>query len=635
MAETKRILIDRPEPGDLSQYNFNSNETNFDYENSTSLPLPNDKFQGKDLFTKVVGHPVNEGIIERNLKFAGDPSIKIDNLYIGNTGVGGTVKNVRVAVFMFSEKAYGADPTGDGYTTLKNNLWDNDDDWLIYDKSFGNQSEGSDIGNLEELEGVEIVSNFGKDSTEISVGDIPGRKLSIDEDLDDDIYIPSGIKAFELSDILDVGTNNDELLTSLFNQQQNNPIYIVVYMKGDKKVAWPIKTDSRKRKYSVFKISNEDLFQKTGDSFSGANYTVNFNSSTRTRTGEGGGGATQAAWKVSSLTVSFNTSPGIGNNFSDVSSYSQFIPEVLPPVSVNENIFNSFDWLGLLNPKSQLDNDQPAGGGSNAEIPIGRQTNDRHPDYFPFTTFGYKSLNQNILDINSSDLQTYHQDFNSIMKSSAPLNVTFNLDIKDINNNPFIPYDFGGEREYYYFVIDWDDTENKFKTIDDFLISKPENEFDYLELQNQNLYKVKKVGGMNFNTDPNYLATLPFPQYREEFNISATQDGSYLNFGFFRTEYGQLHFNDISVWAQAGRPDISQYLVDLNIQDVMYDNDFGFPFFRDYEPDTELQIPSAQDAGVTPQSPTDFLNPSSVYTPSSITETLNNVYTTPGIKNLK
>ena len=53
MAETKRILIDRPEPGDLSQYNFNSNETNFDYENSTSLPLPNDKFQGKDLFTKV------------------------------------------------------------------------------------------------------------------------------------------------------------------------------------------------------------------------------------------------------------------------------------------------------------------------------------------------------------------------------------------------------------------------------------------------------------------------------------------------------------------------------------------------------------------------------------------------------
>ena len=487
MAVVKKILLDRPKQGDISQYNFNEGDEII-YQNSTSLPLNNDVFQNKDLITKIVGHNVNQDIIERNLKFQGNPTIKIDNIYISNTGVGGTVKNNQVAVYLFSEAAYGADPTKDGYNTLKNKLQNNINDWLIYNEGFGHKSEGSDIGNLDKLEGVEIVSNFATDSTQIGFGDIPGRTLSIDESVTDLIKIPSKIKAFKLSDILDVGTNNDGLLTSLFNQEQNNPIYIVVYMRGDKKVAWPIKTDDRRRKYSIFKISNEDLFEKTGTTFAGTNYTVNFKKSTKTRTGEGGGGATQAAWKVSSLTLSINTSAGTENNFSDVSAYSDTLPQVLPPTKVNENIFQTFDWLGLLNPNSQLDNKQPA------KIPDSlTEAIDRHPDYFPFTTFGFKSINQNQLGNNYVDLQTYHEDFDSIMKSSSPLNVTFEISVKDINNEDLPTYSSTSTQDFYYFVIDWDDTEDKFKTIDDFLDSKPENQIDYLELQNQNLYKVTKI----------------------------------------------------------------------------------------------------------------------------------------------
>ena len=64
MAEQKKIIFDKPKVGDVSQYNFDENTDNFNYNNSTSLPQNNDKFQNKDLFTKCVGDEVNESIID-------------------------------------------------------------------------------------------------------------------------------------------------------------------------------------------------------------------------------------------------------------------------------------------------------------------------------------------------------------------------------------------------------------------------------------------------------------------------------------------------------------------------------------------------------------------------------------------
>jgi hypothetical protein len=347
------------------------------------------------------------------------------------------------------------------------------------------------------LEGVDIVSNFDTDSTRISIGDIPNIQLDIDDDLDD-INIPSKIKAFKLSNL----EGFENLHTSIFNQQAYNPIYIVVLTLGDKKVAWPIKTDSRKKKYSIFKISNDDLFIKTGNNYTGTNYLTNFTSPTRVRTGEGGGGATASAWKVTSLQITINTLPGVQNDFSEASDYKKSIDQVLPRVIVNEEIFNNVNWLGILNPKNQLDNKQLIEYRGDGEL----TGINRHPDFIPFTNFGISQNNQ--LPNNFTDLQSYYTDLNDIAKASSPLNVTFTFDIKDINGNDFDDYegiDNGpnefyrhGDRVYYYFVIDWDDTKDRFKTIDDWLVSKPENTFDYLELQNQNLYKVRK-----FNKDKN------------------------------------------------------------------------------------------------------------------------------------
>ena len=476
MSQLKIILQDKPKEGDLSQYNFDVNSINFDYENSTSLPENNDKFQNKDLFTNAVGNKINEDIIERNLKFEGDPSIIIENLYISNAGVGGTVKNNKVIVYMFSQAAYDGDPTLDGYGAIKSKLESNTD-WIIYNEGFGNKSEGSDIGNIDALEGVEIVSNFSTDSANISLGDIPGRQLNIDED-ETDVRIPSKIKAFKLSSIT-TEDDVDDLGTTLFDEANPNPIYVIVFTKGDKKVAWPIKTDRRRKKYSVFKISNDDLFTKVETDFIGTSYLVNFPSSTVTRTGEGGSGATKSAWKVSSLQIRINTLPGQLNNISDISTYQNSIKQMLPKTPINENSFNSVEWLGTLNPKNQLDNTEEVG---DSAVSV------RHPDFIPLTTFGY--VNNNTIPINYEDLQTYHTDFNKITKASVPLNVGINFDIRDLTNTNIVT----DNRRFYYLVLDWNDIDNRLQTIDDFLQSKPENQIEYLNLQNQNLYKVNQVG---------------------------------------------------------------------------------------------------------------------------------------------
>jgi len=57
----------------------------------------------------------------------------------------------------------------------------------------------------------------------------------------------------------------------------------------------------------------------------------------------------------------------------------------------------------------------------------------------------------------------------------------------------------------------------------------------------------------NTNTDPDYLATLPFPQYIEDFDLNGN---------------GELDFEDAGLWPQnmsppAGRPDISDMLFSL------------------------------------------------------------------------
>ena len=55
----KKLIEGQPNFTDRSQYNFDDNETVFDYDNSTGLPSNKDKFTKKDLYTADYGDELN------------------------------------------------------------------------------------------------------------------------------------------------------------------------------------------------------------------------------------------------------------------------------------------------------------------------------------------------------------------------------------------------------------------------------------------------------------------------------------------------------------------------------------------------------------------------------------------------
>ena len=102
----KRIVLNQPKSGDVSQYTFNTDDSSVSlgYSDSTSLPKNNDKFQDKDLNITAVGYELNEKILQRNLKSATTSFIRIDKCFVEYVGTPTPLKDVRVKMWMMSDK---------------------------------------------------------------------------------------------------------------------------------------------------------------------------------------------------------------------------------------------------------------------------------------------------------------------------------------------------------------------------------------------------------------------------------------------------------------------------------------------------------------------------------------------------
>ena len=164
----KHLISGQPKFGDVSQYNFDDTEQNITYVNSNSLPKNNDKFQEKDLNTTIYGSNLNEKIISNNLFFSGSSFIEINNLKIDNVGVNYKVKNIKVEAYFFSRKAFVDDTTNSSnvsplnasYNQLVNTFNKTGTEYQIYSETFSRRNKKKGLGNISNLEGVEIVGNM-------------------------------------------------------------------------------------------------------------------------------------------------------------------------------------------------------------------------------------------------------------------------------------------------------------------------------------------------------------------------------------------------------------------------------------------------------------------------------------------
>ena len=465
----KKLIQGEPKFNNLSQYNFENQDDN--YKESLGLPKNNDKFQNKDLYTKAVGSELNNAIIERNLKVEGESFIKIDRLFIGNDNVVGATANNRVRCYMFSQNYANAD--NKSYSQIKDIISrditppaDSDAADRFFNLYPGDRNEGSDIGNV--LDNQIIIQRLYNDS--ITIEEFANNTPEYNANL-----------MFPLRET-DAGAIED-YSTLIIDENIYNPIYIVVYMEGNKRLDY-VSDAIRKKRFTVFKINNLDLFYRGDTGLATGPKLTTFTKddlSHYSKTGDGDGGSTDsAAWRVEDFLITISTRRGGANNWdgdldelsNDEKAYKPYFSDVQSPINVSPVDLNKFGLLNL-SPDMQLNN------GNNS----GQDYTDLFPDYFPQTTI--KVLNENN-EMQDEDLQSYYEDNETLsIKASAPATIAVDLNPIDLVNEEF----FG--IEYFYFVIDWDDATDEIKTLDDWNENRPVDEFELLELQNENLYKLK------------------------------------------------------------------------------------------------------------------------------------------------
>jgi len=457
MAQDKQIINDKPRVGLQGQYNFESGSDDFSYENSTSIPKDFDKFQKKDLYTTTEGIYINEAILQNNLKFEGSAQIKIDEMKMWWNDAKYQTRQHKVRCWMWSQS------THDGFNF---NLEDASDSYFdayrFYDYYDDVNKSRKTNWNVEEIEGVPIVQNIYGD-----------RDLTSDNALRGDSGIKNGFNPLEALTLLDEANTQ----YAVIDQTVYNPIWIIIYVRASADSYSRGADKTRAITYS-FMINNLDLFDENGNGRLNE-LTLDID---RSKTHEDPGSHARVhRYKMKNLKVSIDTSPGGSNTEQVKQNFEEEILNVEPSIKFDFFDFNPIDFLRLT-PYAALDNIIP-----NADLSA------VIPDFFVKSTVAI--LDKNKLDEsrtqlpqNFIDLQSYYIGTDPLLslKSSAPAEVGFDLQFTNPNN---INVDVAGN--YNYWVVDWNDKDNKFSTLDDYINLAPTTLNELLELQNQNLYLPK------------------------------------------------------------------------------------------------------------------------------------------------
>jgi len=478
----KKLIQNQPKFGDLSQYNFENQ--NDGYNKSLGLPKNTDKFTDKDLYTNQNPSIVNELIIDYNVKFSGESFINIDKLTINNSGISHDIKNIRVQCYIFSQEAFILHtdnnnqkiPEECNYSELSDILYDSP--FTFYNSSFGDKTEGRSLGSI--LENKNIVTN---------ISDVSGTA----EDKSENVNI-GDVKGTKLTTPLTTGTNppfllrGSQLINSIIDAATDNPIYIAVYMKGDADRWWG--TDKRKKRIQVYKLDNQELFQSanSGD----IKYYDNPAAIMNVTGGGGSGWAEAAAFKVSDIQFTFNTNQATPNTLID----DQEAVTVQIPFHAPEDFLTS--TFVKITPNSAL---------NNTSANTTTTYKNKFKEFQVYTTFNIKDLDGNL---QSEDLQSYYEDdIIKSFKASAPAEVGMSLDIVRTSTSNT------NRDEFVYFVVDWDDNENKLATLEDWLIStnRPINLYSLLNSREGNIYipefKNGNVDNGFFETNLSHTYTTP------------------------------------------------------------------------------------------------------------------------------
>ena len=483
----KRVFIDKPDEGARGQYTFFDDDAT-NYTGSVGIPADADKFADKSLYTTVQEDVLNDAIVEYKLQYPGTGYVKIDELEIRNAGHGRRHKSCAFRAYIFDNFAYaeGRTPIGDSY----NQFWDNKPDgagfWRYYPGNIGrNGSPGMVLDSEFILSGSKDFGQYDSDGDGVADTNHDIEEYSGAGAVDDfDSTLAFGIDR-ELP-----GFGND-IFKSSIESDVSQTIYVVIWTRGDDrrgKSFWKW-TDRRRKRLHIFSFNSDQLFDNTG-AFKTTTLEFKYSDATKKEGGGGHrgffGGADAPAFMVTKLKLTINTQPTALPQENLDPEIKQLLGSVQTPRPLDTNAFS----------ETFLD-----------QHPSREVSNQTHLyPYEPFTAKSRVDVANNfdpvakvkILENPQYDFQAYQKSSIHQQVCSAPGQISLDFDIsdkfdksnQDLNNDKYNPGILG----YMFYVIDWDDKVDKFKSTSDFLSDSPENFFELLEKRKDNLYNFSPVG---------------------------------------------------------------------------------------------------------------------------------------------
>ena len=507
----------KPSPSTYGQYYYENDELlEYPIEESDSVKKPYDKFSTQTLETTVVSDETRDFIIDNKLKYLGVSNIQIDKLVIRNAGVNHKVKNTHFRGFIFDKNTFDCFRSNGSlksfseidtalYTAVRDSVtidfgfgfsrtYPNDsalkNSAMFFDWNAPRYNKGRGPNEIESLTEQVIIEDFGSNGYPNLFTNVPEVKYTgtLEQGManfNTGSWSQSGVNTFDKQPFHPqdgVGTAGaiEERLTSIFSEDgQNNYIQFVIWTRGDARRR--VGTKRRRKRLYVFKVNLNEIFDldSQGRVVGGKETKINF---TEFKNVSGGGGSTPA-FVVSEFGVTFNTAAG--------AKFEDFVPSIIA-----ENDTDNIDILESIIPSNPINTDSFDNDFSDVNI-------FREPRYWTNANqgsnlFGFDFTPTSIVTIkdkNDKNLQGYKLDDINRQICSAPSTIELKLNISEKIEDELeailekaFPHNGNIPPYYKYCVVDWNDKDNKIRTVKDALNLKPSDDISIIKAQQKNTF---------------------------------------------------------------------------------------------------------------------------------------------------
>ena len=471
---TKKLRRNKPFRNASGQYNFDLNTNLGEY------PYMEDKFLDKDLYSINEGQNVNEAILNvpYTIPMYNDSHFTIDNLNIAHSTAGGKEKNVAFAVWITDSVRFNEEGTIDlnntSYNEMKARLSELP---AIYSWNKGSAGAGWAPGSIfndsQIFTGLfEAMPTFQYNSgfNAYPQSSVNTNFFEANEDYFDNTLSHSG----------GPGDYPDE--------STNHKIYVIVIMHGDSDTGWFGITDHRRSRLQLFEIDVNDVVDESREE----EYAQEFEyGDSYMWEGEYGGyGGSVPHFLCNKLEIRISRGFGQFEDLSDLPEIQTLAESGVGVIDFPLFISND-DYNGIVRAKpGRIIDWEKTSVGSNIDF-----------DFYPGT---------NITTANT-DVQSYYENENDRFKASSPTTIDLQFEIYGKTTaGELLPHILTTDQEkikFKFFVIDWDDKQNKIYNWNTLSSNWVENMDDFINRQQDGLFEFGEMSAFSHGTTMKYLTT--------------------------------------------------------------------------------------------------------------------------------